>query len=233
MRVNQIYNILNKDPKRNLNTLNFIENQTITKSFIVGESVLIKGISDEEWIYISSQDEDELLELINYIDSESYFFLEEWMVPFVIKKEIQWQLTCEKLVLDESVQVQIPTHEVTKLTIDDAEFIQNNHDYSEYTDVEYIKECITNRLGYGIRYDNQLVAWALIHDDGAIGFLRVLPEYIGQGLAKSITNKMIIELRKLGKLPCVHIEKTNYKSLALAKKTGFKYVSTVTWVKIK
>lgn len=232
--MNKIINILNKDLHKNINLINFINNQEITYTKSINDSVLIKGISDEEWTYISVTNEAELIELLKETKEDQYFFFEEWVLPFVANEdEIEWKLTCEKLILPNDIVISEPKTTVEPLQVSDAKFIQENHSYSDYTDIEYIEERIKNGTAYGIRENGQLVAWALTHDDGAIGFLRVLPEYQSKGYAKDVTNKIILELRKKGLIPFVHIEKDNIKSINLSKKVGFIHHSTVVWIKRK
>ena len=51
---------LEKNKFKNVNILNFIENNKNISAEMIGESVLVKGISDREWVYISSSNKDEL-----------------------------------------------------------------------------------------------------------------------------------------------------------------------------
>ena len=51
---------LEKNKFKNVNILCFIEINKNISAEIIGESFLVRGISDREWIYISSSKEDEL-----------------------------------------------------------------------------------------------------------------------------------------------------------------------------
>ena len=61
---------LQKDKVRNINFINFIQSYPIHTFDSVGDSVLIRGRSDEEWVYISSKSEDEFRQLIQGLDEE-------------------------------------------------------------------------------------------------------------------------------------------------------------------
>ena len=65
--------------------------------------------------------------------------------------------------------------------------------------------------------------------DCAIGFLHVLDAYRRQGYAYALTVYLIQQLRQQGKIPFVHIEETNAKSLRLAMKLGFQTDRRVHW----
>ncbi len=230
--IQKVIDVLKKDIHSNINTINFINNQEITFHKLINKSSLIKGISDELWVYINATEEQDLKELLKSAIDDEYFFGEEWVIPFIgEEKEFEWKLECEKLVLPKETFVPSPITNVFPLNVKDAEYIQNIHTYADYTDVSYIEERIRNGVAFGIREDNKLAAWAMTHDDGAIGFLYVLPEYRKRGYAQDITDKMIVEIRRRGGIPFVHIEKDNIKSINLAKKVGFVSHSTVVWVK--
>lgn len=230
--IQKVIDVLKKDLDKNINTINFIENQEITFHKLLNKSSLIKGISDELWVYLNPENESDLKELLKFTKEDQFFFGESWVIPFIGEDpDFEWKLECEKLVLPKEVNIPKPLTNVFPLMETDAEYIQEHHSYADFTDVSYIKERIRNGVAFGIRVDKKLVAWAMTHDDGAIGFLYVLPNHRGMGYAQDITDKMILEIRRRGKLPFVHVEKENKKSISLAKKVGFIPHSSVTWVK--
>ncbi|SFG41486.1 FR47-like protein [Desulfotomaculum arcticum] len=99
--------------------------------------------------------------------------------------------------------------------------------------MDYIVERIQNGIGCGIWQNKKLVAWALTHDDGAIGFLNVLEGYRRKGYGKDITVAMIKRLLEIGEVPYAHIEEENEKSMSLALKTGFRKDRRIHWIKMK
>lgn len=227
---------LKKDKVRNINFINFIRSYTIHTFDSVGDSVLIRGKSDEEWVYISSKSEDEFLQLILGLDEDDKCFavLEDWMLPYIIKnKEIRSQLTSIKLVYDEKTSLPPIEASVVKLSAADAPYIYENSKYKEYISIEYIQERICNGIGLGIYKDKKLVAWAITHDDGAIGFLNVLEDYRRKGYGFDVTVALIKRLLEQGEIPFVHIEEKNEKSMNLALKTGFREDRRIHWIKLK
>lgn len=51
---------LREEKLRNINILNFIENNSVLDIETNGKSILLRGVSDQTWIYISCSNKDEL-----------------------------------------------------------------------------------------------------------------------------------------------------------------------------
>lgn len=251
--------LLCSDPVRNVNIIKFLKSYPAYSFDRVGESVLIRGTSDEDWVYISSGSEEEFGRLTEGLDEEDKCFavLEDWMLPAVIHgREVSSRLTSMKLVYDRtgfersgreernlwaqgvkpaieaSGEFHAADPEVTDLTIPDAAVLYSNSDYKEYISVDYIEERILNGVGAGIRKDGRLVAWALTHDDGAIGFMHVLGEYRRKGYARRITEAMVSRLAAAGEVPFLHIKESNTASMELALKAGFRKDRRIHWIKL-
>jgi|GEM_PF-104929 len=257
--------LLSSDPFRNVNITQFLKSYPAYSFDRVGDSVLIRGTSDEDWIYISSGSEEEFGRLIEGLDEEDKCFavLEDWMLPAITHdREVRSRLTSMKLIYDKSgvgltnrgekcakaecaepaiaalkgpraTDLRATDHEVTELTIPDAAVIYNNSDYREYISIDYIQERILNGIGVGIRRNGRLVAWALTHDDGAVGFLHVLEDHRRRGYAARITEAMVSRLLAAGEVPFVHIEESNAASIDLAAKAGFRKDRRIHWIKLE
>lgn len=227
--------ILEKDKNRNINMINFIKSYSPYTFDKAGDSILIRGRSDEKWVYISSASMDEFRQLIQGLDEDDrcYAVLEDWMLPDIVRdRKIRSQLTSMKLVHDGCTPLPPIRSAVVKLYAKDAEYIYQNSLYQEYISVEYIEERISNGIGLGIYEGCRLVAWALTHDDGAIGFLNVLEDFRHRGFGIDVTAAMIMRLLELGFVPFVHIEEENVKSLNLALKAGFIKDRRIHWIKL-
>jgi 8-oxo-dGTP diphosphatase len=227
--------LLEKDKIRNINIINFIRSYPVKTFDTAGHSVLIRGRSDEDWIYISSKSCEEFFQLIKGLDEDDKCFavLEDWMLPYIVKsKGIRSRLISMKLVYDEKTSLPPVISSVADLSTTDASYIFVNSKYKEYLSVEYIVERINNGIGLGIFQNEKLVAWAITHDDGAIGFLNVLEEYRGKGYGTYVTVAMIKKLLELGEVPFVHIEEENQKSMNLALKAGFRKDRRIGWIKL-
>ena len=229
-----IIKLLRKDHLQNVNILNFVEDNPITGLFSKGSSILIKGISDKEWTYISSNNETEFALLLNILTGTNINFAvaEDWQLPIIKRKfDFEIELTTMKYYLPVEVNIPIPrTNKIFTLSAEHAEYIYNNSIYKDFLAVDYIKERILKGISGGMFEDDKPIAWAITHDDGAIGFLHVLEEFRNKGIAQDLTYYIIKKVREKNKIPFAHIEENNIKSINLAKKLGFKKFKQVHWL---
>ena len=233
---NGIIEFLKKDELKNLNIINFIENNPIYFIEKIGNSVIAKGISDKVWIYISSRSEDELKIIKKRLDNDDKNFavIEDWMIPILIEGHIiKWKLSTMKLILSNEIVLDDTKHKISELTINDAEYVFENSEYKGIISLQYIK----NRIKYGesscIYHANKPIAWGMIQDDGAIGFLHVLPEYRKKGYGRDISLDLIKKVRNQNKIPFVHIETNNEKSMRLAAVLGFEKDKVISWFELE
>lgn len=225
--------LLCMDRERNMNILNFIHHYPVKTIDIAGNSILVRGKSDENWVYISSASADELHRLMKGLDEKDKCFaaLEDWMLPHIIgTRKVHSGLSSIKLVYDESYPVPPVSSEIVQLIPEMAPTIFEHSKYKEFLCVEYIEERIRNGIGLGVLHEGRLAAWAITHDDGAIGFLHVLEEFRGKGYALDVTRTMIKKLLETGQVPFVHIEESNIPSMNLALKAGFKKYGRIHWI---
>lgn len=235
MNQKELVRKLKRDEKKNINVINFIESYPVDRVDQVGDTIRVRGKSDHDWNYISSNSKDEFQSLLGELNNEKYFaILEDWMVPMVeAEGALDWKLSCIKFSYPESKKIPVIDAPITPLSIEDADWIFRSGKYATYTSTLYIREMIQKGPAIGIRQDGLLVAWVMTHDDGAIGFLHVLPEYRNRGYAIALTCEMIRRVKRVGKIPFVHIEEENFSSIRLAKKLGFEEERKVHWVKLK
>jgi 8-oxo-dGTP diphosphatase len=228
-----IVSLLQQNKIKNMNMLYFMENNLIHHLERIGNSIIFRGESDQHWVYISSPNEQELHTVVDTLTKDDRFFavIEDWMLPLLtVNKTLVWQLSTMKLVLPDHVTVpQLSGSHIVPLSINDAEYLYEHSLYQGVTSPDYIRERIQHGLSAGIRVSGKLAAWAMTHDDSAIGFLHVLDAYRRQGFAHELTVYLSHRLRQQGKIPFVHIEETNSKSLHLAVKLGFQKDRRVHW----
>lgn len=232
----QIIDKLKNNPIKNANMINFIQDYMVTDVRYMEDSVLVKGKSDENWIYISSSSKEEFIKLLKTLKDEDKFYaiMEDWMLDILLKeRSLEWQLSCMKLYFPYDIVLPKNRYVIDQLVVEEAQYIYDNYDYKSYTTVDYIKDRIKKSVALGIHKDNKLIAFVMTHDDGAIGFLHVLPAYRRMGYAQELTIAAITRLRKAGQIPYVHIEEANEKSMYLAKKIGFISDRRIHWVKVK
>jgi len=225
--------ILKKNHDKNINVINFADGYPISRVEFVKDSVILTGKSDNDWTYISLADDGDMEEIITHLRYEDNHvaILDDCMLEYFKDTcDIEWILSCAKMIYRGNTD--IAPEEVSELTLEDAKYIQENNVYGDFTDVDYISDRIRKGIGLGIRIDDQLIAWILTHDDGAIGFMKVLKEHRNKGYAMKLSNETIRRLLEKGEIPFVHIEKNNEKSINLAKKAGFEYVGDINWIKL-
>lgn len=235
-KYSKIIDQLREDELRNINLLNFIENNPILDIETQGKSILLRGISNQIWIYISSSNEDELNVLKNRLHQKDKYFaaIEDWMLPVLLEgNECIWDLSMTQYYLPENMVIPKSEFKAIPLSLDDAETVYNNSEYKEAISIDYVKDMITNGSSVGLYEKGQLIAWGMTQDDGGMGFLHVLPEYRRKKCGYNITLLLIEKLRQKGKIPFVYIERNNKKSKNLVLNLNFKMHKDVHWFQLK
>lgn len=223
-----------KDDITNMSTIGFVSENPVSAILREGESVLIKGISDEEWIYIFSKDENELRVLLDQLINKDIFFasVEDWMIPIINeKKKFEWTLSTLRWYLPNDVEIPENKYKTYPISTEHIGFIISQSNYKQFLTPRYIKERITKSISACIYDEDKIVAWGLTHDDGALGSLNVLDEYRGKKYGTEIVLSLIHQCRALGKIPFAQIEETNEKAIKLVTKLGFVKDRRVTWIK--
>ena len=235
--VDSIVSFLEQDKIKNLNILGFIKNYGFTSIDKIGDSVILRGKSDENWVYVSVGNKNRISELVkNFTDQDRFFAaVEDDILPFLsFSKKPVWKLSALKLVLPDHVKLpESLCYEIIPLTLKDIPFIYNNSVYKELLSENYIMERIEKGLSAGIYQSGRLAAWIMTHDDSALGFLHVLDEYRQKGMGYELALYLIKETVKQGQIPFVHIEETNLKSLKLAEKIGFEKDRKIHWLELE
>ena len=226
---------LKTDPVRNSSILGFIKNNPISLILSEGESFLVKGTSDRDWIYISSKNKEELRRLLQCLKEDDLCFasLEDWMIQEVtLKRKTEWQLTTARYFLPGDAVISDNKIELDSLNVKDAEYIIENSDYKQFLTIEYLKHRIKQSFTAGVIKNNKLVAWALTHDDGAIGALYVLDGFRNKDYATEIVCNLSRKIREPGNIPIAQIEEKNIPAIKLFEKLGFVKDRRVTWLKL-
>lgn len=126
-----------------------------------------------------------------------------------------------------------PKTKVEELNLDDVTIIDENWGPGEEDSSDYISHRIKEGPGYGIRKDNELVAWLLTHyiTDSAIclGFLHVKEGWRRRGFAKDLTEVICNYAKEKDLTPVVDIFQDNVASLSLSKSLGFEKIGENHW----
>ncbi|MDW7649918.1 MAG: GNAT family N-acetyltransferase [Bacillota bacterium] len=225
---------LKKDPVNNLNIIYFMENYQTEGIVRAGKSVLIRGTSDNKWLYISSSNKSELAFLTKQMDKSDTNFaaVQSWMLPLLTKeRSVDWIMSTTQCLLPADVGLPRAELKTSPLLSQDASFIYEQLGYRDITTVEYITDRITRGESAALYERDRPVAWAATHDDGAMGLLYVLPEYRRRGYAKAVLVCLAEQIRRAGRIPFAQIEEENHRSLHLTAKLGFVPHRDVHWLK--
>ena len=234
--INKALNLLEKDKINNISIINFIKNNKVLSTDFIGSSVLIRGVSDRSWVYISCKDKDEVLAIKSKLNKDDISFssIEEWMFPLLIEgKKIVWDLLTEQYYLPNDVPLPDPKYKTIPLTENDAQIVYSNSEYKDYISLEYVKERIQKGVSSGLHINNELVSWAMTQDDGAIGFLHTLDNFRRKGYGECVTLSIIEKLRNASEIPFAYAEISNKRSINLMTKFGFVFIKKIHWFQIK
>ena len=233
--IKKIIEKLGVDRVRNSSIIGFIKNNPISSLLTVGKSTLVKGRSDRNWVHISSRNKNEFNKLLKELNVEDIWFasLEDWMINELPRtRKIEWQLTTVRYFLPCDVVIQKYKMNLTRLNSEDALYVMNNSDYKHFLSEEYLKDRIERSFSASVRENDKPVAWALTHDDGAIGALHVLDGVRGKGYAQEIVCNLSYQIRNAGYIPIAQIEEKNIGAIRLFEKLGFIKDRNTTWLKL-
>ena len=234
-KTNTVLHYLKQNTLDNINEIGFIENNHISDVEIVGSSVLIRGTSDRNWVYISCANNDDLQLIKDRLTDKDQNFgaIDNWIVPHLLEgKTRQWKLECEQFYLPNEINLPKPIHDTSALSLEDVDAIYNNSTYQQYISKEYIADRIKNGVSAGVYENDLLVAWGMTQDDGGLGFLHVLDDHRRKGYGLSVTLALIDAVRKNGKIPFTYLEEDNVRSKNLVNKLGFKPLKKIQWFQI-
>ena len=235
-RFKEIIESLKKEKLSNINLLNFIENNHIASIDRIGNSLLVRGESDRNWVYLKCSSSRELLTIKGMLNKQDKCFaaIEDWMFPVLTKdEELLWGGSLTQFYLPDDADLDEPVHPTRTLSEKDAGTVYDNSEYKEYISVDYIADRIRKGISKGIYENNKLVAWGLIHDDGGLGSLHVLKGVRRKGYGLTITLALVKEVKRANKIPFCYIEKDNDKSINLVSKLGFLKHRDCRWFEIK
>jgi GNAT superfamily N-acetyltransferase len=150
---------------------------------------------------------------------------EHWRGPDAGRRT--WHNHCYMYVLGPGRLKIDRTHRVSRLRPADAPTIARSWPFGRSP--AHILRRIRSGPGYCIRRNGKPAAWALTHDDGSMGFLHVVEEYRGQGMARTLTTALAERMLRLGVQPFVYIITTNKASIRLTASMGFSCAGRLSW----
>jgi 8-oxo-dGTP diphosphatase len=223
---------LSSDEIKNCSLLNFVRENRVLSIDRIGGSVLVRGRSDQDWVYASSSDPSELRLLAQRLSHDDDYLaaIEPWMVPVLRRdREIAWSLPMVRFTLMDGVALPEVEGATEPLSPDDAASVCEHSDYAEFISLDYARSRILAGPAVGVREDDVLVAWCMTQDDGAMGFLHVVDRCRNRGYGRRVTLALAAELRRLGRRPFAYISETNGPAISLVTKLGFERGEAVQW----
>jgi 8-oxo-dGTP diphosphatase len=233
---------LHAEPLRFVSARGFFSRRPPERVLRCGKDWLLIATSDERWAYLlgdSPEATSLLIERAYHSEGlRAFAVLEEWQRPLVqCLAPSAFVLTCSRLYLPAERTLPAPTitdaELCSPLETDDVPAILRHSAYAAYLSERYLKEALAEGFSAGIRLEQDLVAWAVCHDDLAIGNLHVLPCARRRGYGAALVSLLSRRLRSAGELPVMNIEDHNRPSLALAESLGFLPDRRVSWVKLE
>ncbi|XP_070489891.1 uncharacterized protein [Chironomus tepperi] len=151
-----------------------------------------------------------------------------------IKMHVDADTACFHLPMAESLALEYevpPNFHVKELTEENVEQINSIWPHRSEGSESFVSYSIKYHLNVGVYDDdNNLAAWCLRYDNGALGVLQTDPKYLRKGLGsvavKSFSKKIAEEFQCDNIALVVH---GNEKSMNLFTKLGFKNLGSHTW----
>ena len=125
-QVKGILESLKKDRLVNINLINFIENNPITGIQRMGNSLLVRGKSDRNWVYIKCSGAKELSAIKGLLNEQDKCFaaIEDWMVPVLLKDEaVSWNVSMAQFYLPDDVDLPEPVPPAIPITSGVVRFV--------------------------------------------------------------------------------------------------------------
>lgn len=112
-------------------------------------------------------------------------------------------------------------YEVVRISLDEAEGIDERYEYQQEGSLDRIRDAILNRPTAAIYIEGAIASYVLVHEDNSIGYMFTLEAHRHKGLGYWVTLDLLRQMKANGKVSFVEITKKNFKSQGLAAKTGF------------
>ncbi len=150
-------------------------------------------------------------------------------VPIYKNAFLHWYEPTERYILQGDISDDRGPYQIVKVPIEEAQDIDDRYEYKQDGSFDRIKEAITNRPSSAIYIDGQIASYVLVHEDNSIGYMYTLEKYRNLGLGYWVSLDIIRQIKALGIIPFLEINKANVKSQGLARKLGFEKDAFTPW----
>ena len=228
--------MIEKDIQNNVYLDGVLKEYEIIEIFEYNTSKAFVVSTHDFWVYFLCDNTNDFINLFEIASKKYTHFaaLENWMKVIIEEKSpVDWVIESYEYVSDTKNTTYKKSLLAEKLEENDAYFIYEKLGNKEEYTVEYLKERIKKDVSAGIKFNGELAAWGLTHDDKTIGFLYVLEKYRNKGYASEILKSLISQKEEMGEKTYLNVFKKNDKSNNLMRKLKLKYTKDVYWIKIK
>ena len=209
-----------------LNALNFIKNGYALSVTEADGILKVAGFSDRDWTYFAvSEGQERRAAEMSDDDDMNFAAVSDAFCDLIAYK---WRIRTAKLIYTGKLPSRSP--DCRALRESDAERLIELSHYSAFLTSEYVRDRIKNGISACVRRNGVPQAWAMTHDDGAVGFLHTDKSVRRKGYGEQAALAVIREVMLREEMPFVHIEADNKPSLCLATKLGFVFHSYVNWI---
>jgi len=232
----ELEKLLDLDPKATIATRGYFSNYPVKAYVVKNQCALIVGYTDQLWVHCVGRDKNDMAALLKEYRglSDYYYSVEEWMLPLILDTgEEAWRMETMRYMLDNDIKLPTPANKIVPLSPDDTDYIFEHTNYRDFTDKGYIRDRLERDISAAIMDKGKPVAWGLTHDDGALGFLHVLPGYRGKGYGRDIVLARIAMKREKGQPVYCNIVSGNTPAIKLMESLGFKADRKIYWLKLK
>lgn len=142
---------------------------------------------------------------------------------------VEWIEPCQRFLWSGQEPDVSSPYKIQPVALEDAQAINDRYPYRDETSLQRIQEAIRRGPSAAIYIENALASYVLVHEDDSIGFMHTLEAFRRLNLAYYVTQAIVSEMLKLGRVPYVEIATDNMASQRLAIKAGFVPERLVTW----
>lgn len=232
----KLLGLLHSDSANSISTLGFFSNYELESFDIENQCAIAFGKSDHYWAHLIGSSISDIEKLLKKHNQKTtyYYSVKDWMIPLILEHgTLDWKMTTNRFVFNPDQLIAPSKLNIQPLDSNWASFIYEHSIYQSIVSIGYIEDRLMNDLSAAIFYKDQPIAWALTHDDGALGFLHVLDKWRNKGFAYEIMKEMLIQRKNQNILAFGNVVPGNIASENLLHKLGFSWDCKVSWLKLK
>lgn len=231
---------LNKQRVKNAFLISTAEKQPEPEAYICGNSAAVYEPNDRSYLFSLDKGED-FAELVKQLKRpfKTFYFndnahsgaVREVFGGAKMHEYLQYYIESSDFEFNE--RDINPDAEIVRIDESWIDFILSTYKSREFSRREYIAECINTLPCFGALFNGEKAGYILVHTNGELGPILILPEVRGMGLAKTLNQYMFNEYTKLASIGCLFVHLDNKNSQRLCATSIIKpYEKTIVWAYI-